>query len=61
MHLYCLIINFKKQIQLNLYICNARWYADRVFKNNSTHVLTFYQSELDRKHAIHVFFESFVK
>jgi hypothetical protein len=37
------------------------WCASRVFDNNPTHVLSFYRNELDRQHAIHVFFELFVK
>ena len=41
-------------------IVTTRWCAGWVFENNPTHVLVFYQSELNRQHAIQVCFELFV-
>ena len=35
MHLYCLIVTLK--IQLNLRICNVRWCVITLFDNNPTH------------------------
>lgn len=29
-------------------ICNVRWCVIKMFDNNPTHVLSFYQSELNR-------------
>jgi hypothetical protein len=62
MQLYCVCVNVTKTIVNKLMICNVRWYMIRViiirvFDNNSTNMLLFYQSEIDRQQPFQVHVE----